>query len=95
MPAMTPFMWMVGVWGAVTTVFVILMIYRSLVAMREDDQLFLNEVESRMEVAQKEVRTRISRVAPYTKGFGFASAGLAVVIVGFWIYQGLTQLNAP
>ena len=32
--------------GAVTAVFVILMIYRSLFSMREDDQLFLNQ-ESR------------------------------------------------
>jgi hypothetical protein len=95
MPAMTPFMWVLLVWGVVTTVFVILMIYRSLVAMQEDDQLFLNPTESILETEQKEVRNRISRLAPYTKGFGFTSAGLAVVIVGFWIYRGLVQFNAP
>src|SRR5712692_2558073 len=92
---LTPLTSMLLVWAAITTVFVILMIYRSLVVMREDDQLFLNPVESSEEAAQKEIRGKISRLAPYTKGFGFASAGLAVVIAGFWIYQGISQINAP
>jgi len=45
MSGFSPFMWLLYVWGAVTTVFVILMIYRSLFSMREDDQLFLNPQE--------------------------------------------------
>jgi len=86
---------MLLVWGAVTAVFIVLMIYRSLVTMREDDQLFLNDRESAMEAEQKEVLSKISRIAPYAKGFGFASAGLAVMIVGVWIYRGITQVNMP
>jgi hypothetical protein len=88
-------MWMLYVWGAVTTVFVILMIYRSLFSMREDDQLFLNPGESLREAEQTEIRHRIARVTPYTKGFGWTSAALAVVIAGVWVYRGFTQFNAP
>ena len=95
MSGISPFMWLLFIWGAITTVFVILMIYRSLVSMQEDDQLFLSPAESAMEAEQKEVRGKIHRLAPYAKGFGFTSAALAVVIVGFWIYQGITQFNAP
>ena len=95
MSGITPFMWMLLVWGTVTIVFVILMIYRSLVSMREDDQLFLNDTESAMEAEQKAVRGKISRIAPYAKGFGFASAGLGVMILGVWIYRGITQVNMP
>jgi hypothetical protein len=95
MAGISPFMWMLFAWGAVTAVFVILMIYRSLVSMREDDQLFLNPVQSAMEAEQIEVRHKISRLAPYTKGFGWTSAGLAVVIAGLWIYQALVRFNAP
>ncbi len=95
MSGISPLTRMVGVWGAVTLVFIVLMIYRSLFSLREDDQLFLNPVESLLEAEQIEIRKRISRVTPYAKGFGFASAGLAVLILGFWIYQGLTQFNAP
>jgi ABC-type transport system involved in multi-copper enzyme maturation permease subunit len=95
MSGMTPFFWMLLVWGAVTIVFVILMIYRSLVTMREDDQLFLNDRETAMEAEQKVVQRKISRLRPYTQGFGFASAGLAVIIFGVWIYRGITQVNVP
>ena len=95
MSGITPFTWMLLVWGAVTAVFIVLMIYRSLVSMREDDQLFLNDRETAMEAEQKEVQRKISRLRPYTKGFGFASAGLAVMIAGVWIYRGITQGNAP
>jgi hypothetical protein len=48
-----------------------------------------------MEGEQKVVQSKISRLRPYTKGFGFASAGLAVIIFGVWIYRGITQLNVP
>ena len=95
MTAISPFTWMLLVWGAVTTVFVILMIYRSLFSLREDDQLFLNESESLLEAEQAEIRQRIGRVTPYAKGFGFASVALAVVIAGVWIYRGIVQFNAP
>jgi hypothetical protein len=95
MSGISPFMWLLFVWGAVTTVFVILMIYRSLFSLREDDQLFLNPAESLLEAEQKEIRNRIDRVTPYTKGFGLASAVLAVAIAGVWVYRGFTQFNAP
>jgi hypothetical protein len=95
MSGISPFMWMLVAWGAVTAVFVLLMIYRSLVSMREDDQLFLSPNESAMEAEQKEVQGKIHALAPYTKGFGFASAGLGAVLVGFWIYQAFTRFNAP
>jgi hypothetical protein len=91
----SPLMWMLFAWGAVTVVFVILMIYRSLFSLREDDQLFLNPGESLLEREQTEIRQRISRITPYTKGFGFASAALAVVIAGVWIYQGIMQFTRP
>jgi hypothetical protein len=88
-------MWMLLVWGAVTAVFIVLMIYRSLVTMREDDQLFLNDRETAMEAEQKEVQSKISRIAPYAKGFGYASAVLAVMIAGVSIYRAITQGSAP
>ncbi len=83
------------VWGLVTAVFTILMMYRSLVTMREDDQLFLNSTDSKMEQEQREVVRRIARLTPYTKGFGLASAGLLVVSAGIWVYQAMTRFYAP
>ena len=95
MSGISPLTLMSWVWAVVTAAFVILMIYRSLVAMKEDDQLFLNPVESSQEAEQKEIRGKITRLAPYAKGFGFTSAGLGVLIAGFWLYEGITRLNTP
>jgi hypothetical protein len=90
---LTPLTGLLLVWAAITLVFIVIMVWRSLVAMREDDQLFLNPGESLLEEEQKEVQSTINKLDPYAKGFGFASAGLAIVIAGFWLYQGIMHFN--
>jgi len=37
---MSPLVWMLTVWGVLTGVLVILLIYRGTLTMQEDDQLF-------------------------------------------------------
>lgn len=82
-------------WAVITTVFVILMIYRSLIGMHEDDQLFLGAAPTQMETEQQKVIKKLERLTPYTKGFGFASLGLLVLSAGIWVYQALQGFNAP
>jgi hypothetical protein len=82
-------------WGVLTTAFVFLLIYRSLISMKEEDQLFLDPAEYRLEEEQRQVLNQLWRLAPYMKGVGFASAGLFVVIVGVWVYQGITLYMRP
>jgi hypothetical protein len=82
-------------WAVVTGIFTLLVIYRSLISMKEDDQLFLANTDSHLEEEQREVLKRLSRITPYTKGFGFASAGLLMVSAGIWAYQAFTRLYAP
>jgi hypothetical protein len=95
MTGISPLMGLLFAWGAVTTAFVILMIYRSLVTMREDDQLFLDPQQTAMESEQKEIRGKLSRLRPYATGLGVASAGLGVATLGLWAYQAFTRFNAP
>ena len=80
-------------WAAVTVVLVILLVYRSIIGMKEDDQLFLNPAESKMEAEQREIMTRLNRLSPYTKSLGFASALLLVIMAGAWVYQGITSFS--
>jgi len=94
MSGISPLTWLLFAWGAVTAAFVVLMIYRSLITMREDDQLFLDSAQKAAAAEQLEIQNKLSRIRPYTKGLGYASACLAVGVVGVWLYQAMTRFNA-
>ena len=81
------------VWGVLTTILIILLIYRSTLTMREDDQLFLDEAESQMEQEQVELMRRVRKVNPLVRVFGGLSGLLIIVISGLWIYQGLSAVQ--
>ena len=89
----SPFTLTLIAWGVVTTLLALLLIYRSLLAMKEDDQLFLDPAESKLEAEQREIMMRLNRLSPYTKSLGFASALLLVIMAGAWVYQGITSFS--
>jgi Tfp pilus assembly protein PilN len=86
-------MWPLAVWGVVTAVLVILLIYRSTLTMQEDDQLFLGESESHMEKEQIEIMAKVNKITPLVKWVGAASGLLLLVIAGLAVYQGLQQMQ--
>jgi hypothetical protein len=86
-------MWPLAVWGVVTAVLVILLIYRSTLTMQEDDQLFLGESESHMEKEQIEIMAKVNKITPLVKWMGAASGLLLLVIAGLAVYQGLQQVQ--
>ena len=81
------------VWGVLTAVLVILLIYRSTLTMREDDQLFLDQSESHMEKEQQELIARVQKVNVPVRILGGASGLLILVIAGMWVYEGLTRVQ--
>ncbi len=87
----TPLTAMLVVWGIVTCVFIGLMIYRSVIGMREEDQLYLDS--SVLEAQQREIVAKLDRITPYLKGFGWTSAGLLLLIGGFGVYQAFTYFQ--
>lgn len=86
-------MWPLAVWGVLTAVLIILLIYRSTLAMHEDDQLFLSESESQMERDQIELMQKLNKVTPIVKWLGAASGVLILVIGGMALYQQLSQMQ--
>ncbi len=95
MSALSPLTGALIVWGAVTAILALLLIYRSLVAMKEDDQLFLDTAATNLEKEQEQVRNRLARIAPYTKILGATSGVLLVAIAVFWVYQQFTNQAVP
>ncbi len=77
-------------WGVLTVVLVLLLIYRGTLTMHEDDQLFLDEAESHMAKEQEALIVRMNRLKPWVRTFGVCSALLIVVIAGLFVYQRMT-----
>jgi hypothetical protein len=88
---MTPLVWLLSVWGALTAVLVVLLIYRGTLTMHEDEQLFLGEAESQAEKEQIEIMRKVDKLSPFVRWLGGASGLLALLITGLLIYQRLGQ----
>ena len=79
------------IWGGITGVFVALLMYRSVIGMKEEDQIFLDPAEASLENEQQQVLKRLQRLSPFIKGFGVASAALLIVILGIWSYPAIKE----
>lgn len=89
---MEPMSLLVTLWSVLTTVLVILLIYRSALAMHEDDQLFLDNSDSQMEREQKQVMARMNQVRPFVNILGASSGLLALVMAGLWVWRGWNRM---
>jgi hypothetical protein len=78
------------VWAVLTGALVLLLIYRYIIEMHEDDQLFLHEGEKRMSDEQAETVVKLRRLQPYIRVLGALSAVMIVVIAGMRLYQDFT-----
>ena len=81
------------IWGVLTTILIVLLIYRSTLTMHEDEQLFLDESSSHLAEEQRDLIRRVNKLNPFIKVFGGASGALILVIAGIWLYQGLTAVQ--
>jgi uncharacterized membrane-anchored protein YhcB (DUF1043 family) len=91
---MSPLVWMLTLWGVLTGVLVVLLIYRSTLTMQEDEQLFLDDTKSALEQEQREIIRKVNKLTPFVKILGAASGLMFLVIAGMFIYQGLNN-TAP
>jgi hypothetical protein len=81
------------IWAVLTTILVILIMYRSTLTMHEDDQLFLEDSNSHMEIEQRELLVKVNRITPIVGWLGATSGLLILVIAGLWIWRGLTAIQ--
>lgn len=79
------------VWGALTAVLVVLVIYRSTLTLHEDDQLFLDDSSANLRIEQEQLQLRMKKVTPYVRILGALSGVLIIVIAGIAMWQRLNQ----
>ncbi len=84
-----PILYMLFIWGAITAVFIGLLIWRSLLASHEDDQIFLDAASEHMAREQRELIARISSLSRPILTSGVAAGALLLVIAGMWLWEGL------
>lgn len=82
------------IWGAVTVVFVAVLIWKSLVAFKEEDVVILDPAEASQAAEQEMIIARVERLTLWAKRFGFASLALLLVTGGLWLYRGISALNS-
>ena len=91
---MTPGLeWLLIAWGIVTGILIILLIYRSTLTMKEDDQLFLDESSTAMAKEQTELIAKVDKINPLVKVLGTTSGLMILVIAGWAVYIGLNSVQ--
>lgn len=78
-------------WASVTVILVGLLIYRALIGMREDDQLFLASGQEHIAREQQAVQARISKVNRLAVWLGALAAVILVGMAAMWVYNQLGQ----
>jgi hypothetical protein len=75
--------------GVALLLWIALIVYRSFLESREDDQIFLDKAEESLARQQRELVARINKVNPLIRTFLILWIVLAVASAAVWIYQGL------
>jgi heme exporter protein D len=75
------------VWVAITAALAGLLIYRSILSMKEHDQIYLDQAEHQLEEEQQANLRSLLSLQPYVRALASGSAVLFVVMVGLGIYQ--------
>jgi hypothetical protein len=70
---------------------ILLLIYKSTLTMRRDDQLFLDDASSHMHAEQTELLAKVNRLTVPMRVFSVGSGVFLLVLAAMWLYQ---KLNA-
>jgi len=75
-------------WGVITAILVCVLIYRSMLENREEDQIFLDAAAQSMANEQKVIVARIERLGRPITALIVLSSVLLVAAAGLWLWQG-------
>ena len=76
----------------VTVLVVAILVWRSLVDLKEEDHLILGEAEAHLARDQASIRQKATALSRYMKVVGVAWCLLAVVLLGLWVVEGLNLI---
>ena len=86
----TPLAYLLLTWGVITSILVILVIYRATLSTREDDQIYINKAgDSMMAAEQRMIIGKMNRLGRPILGLSLLSGTLLLASAGVWIWIGL------
>jgi hypothetical protein len=78
------------IWGAITAVLVVLVIYGNALSTREDDEIYLNKTEeSMMATEQRTLLGKMTRLARVITVLAIMSGVFLLTSAGVWVWIGL------
>lgn len=84
-----PFLYLLIAWGVVTAIFLGLLMWRSLLASHEDDQIFLDAAQEHIARDQRELVARIAKLTRPIAASGIVAGVLLLAVAGLWLYEGM------
>ena len=80
------------IWAVITVLFLVLVVVRSRLTKKETDWIPLSDDAKEVQAieAQKVIEMKTSKFAVPIRALGVLWVVMAVVIVGFWFYHGIT-----
>jgi hypothetical protein len=81
--------YLLGIWGVLTGILIILLIYRSQLSNREDDQLFLDQAGEGMAAEQRVIVARIEGLGRPIAVLFWLSGILFAAVAGVWIWHAI------
>jgi hypothetical protein len=84
-----PLEYLLLTWGVITSLLVILVVYRVTLSSREDDQIFIGRAEDNFAAEQRAIIGKVTQLSRPIFALSLASGILLLATAGVWIYQGL------
>ena len=90
---MTPIEIVGGLFGLFAVGLIVLLIYKSMLTMHEDDQLFLDDANSHMQEEQTELLVKVSKLTIPMRVFSIGSGVFLLAFLALLIYQKLNEVQ--
>jgi len=80
---------LLGAWGVVTALLIVVLIYRSALSTHAETQIFLDAAETSLAKEQQDLATKLDRLSRPITVLMVLSGTLLVASAVVWIWQGL------
>jgi len=75
------------IWGVVVVLYFVFFLYRSIVGLHEEDNLYLSAGEARLEAEQRQVMKQITKLDTYSHKIGIVALAMTVILAVMWGYS--------